>query len=225
MTWARRWAARGKIYFSPAIEHHVTPRGVLRYKLDDISSVYASFSEGYKSGFRNISAPSNALIEPEKLYAYEVGYKLAQQAFALNVAAYYYNYVDMQVGSYHGDIEIVNNAAKSRIYGLDADLRYAFTSHFELTAAADYTHAVYVYFPGAPSYVQCLQVACGLGSFPTETLDLHNSPMQFAPRFTGNIGARYTTPLAGGKIALSGNLGYVARQYYDAAAEYAVRRP
>ena len=38
--------------------------------------------------------------------------------------------------------------------------------------------------------------------------------MQRAPAFTGNVGARYRTDLAGGELQLSGNLYYTSKFFF-----------
>lgn len=200
---------------------NVTPRLVIRYTPDDRSSVYASYTKGYKSGLRNIAALSNELVQPERISAYEVGYKYAARALAFNLSAYYYEYKNLQVASYHGSLAIVNNAADSRIYGVDGDAHYSFNEHFQANIGLAYIDAKYKNFPGAPLYQQCLDVSCGLGTFPNASIDLHNSQMQFAPNFTGNVGALYKTDLAGGRFSLSGNLSYQTKEYFDSAAQFA----
>jgi iron complex outermembrane receptor protein len=43
--------------------------------------------------------------------------------------------------------------------------------------------------------------------------------MQRSPEFTGSVGARYTTDVAGGRLALSGNLYYSSKPYFDPAEQ------
>ena len=68
-----------------------TPRAVIRYQLDDNSNVYASYSKGFKSGLISLASPFNT-VDPEKIDAYEVGYKTARDSWRLDTAAYYYDY-------------------------------------------------------------------------------------------------------------------------------------
>jgi len=55
----------------------VTPRLVLRYTATADSSVYASFSRGYKSPIYNVGGAQSTPVEPESISAYEVGYKFS----------------------------------------------------------------------------------------------------------------------------------------------------
>ena len=43
--------------------------------------------------------------------------------------------------------------------------------------------------------------------------------MQRSPKVTGNLGARYSLDLFGGKLALSGNLYYTSSFFFDSAEE------
>jgi iron complex outermembrane receptor protein len=199
----------------------VTPRAVIRYKPTENSSVYASYTQGYKSALRDISSESNRYISPEKISAYEVGYKIAEPSFSANLSAYYYDYKNLQVETFVGATAVTSNAANSRIYGVEGDFRYAFNRNFEVSAAAAYTDAKYKFFKAAPVFNQCLDPSCGLGTFPSAQMDLHDSPMQFAPKFSGNIGAQYMTNLAGGAFTLYGNISYTAKEYFDNAAQFA----
>lgn len=207
-----------------------TPRAVLRYALDENSNVYASFSRGYKGGIYNLGGDSLAPIKPETISAYEVGYKYAAQSLAFDLATYYYKYNDLQVTSYgiganNVPIAEIANAANSRIYGLDGDVRYEIVRDFEVNASAAYLNAKYVSFPGAPGNAPCFTspAACGAnyGSAPPVVINASGFDMQRAPEFTSSIGARYSMGVAGGRMAFSSNLYYSSRFYEDLADQIA----
>jgi len=207
----------------PITDKTVTPRVVVRYQIDDGSSVYASFNRGYKSALRNLPAADNTLVKPEKMSAYEVGYKYAGRGFSSNVAAYYYDYKNLQVSSYRNALSITNNAATSRIYGVDGDLSYTFSPHFQVSGGAAYTDAKYEKYVNSPIYEQCLDLAaCGaaFGTFPTASATLYDKTMQFAPEFSGHLSAQYTAALLGGELNLSGTLSYASKQYFDSSEQF-----
>ncbi len=201
-----------------------TPRAVLRYAPDENSSIYASYSQGYKGGIYNLGGNSLTPVKPETIRAYEVGYKYAKQALAFDVASYYYNYKDLQVTSYGvgaGNIPIaeVSNAANSRIYGFEGDVRYELFRGFEVNASAAYLNAIYTSFPNAPGNAPCFSspVTCGAnyGMAPPVIINASGFEMQRAPKFTSSVGARYTMGVAGGHLAFSGNLYYTSQFYED----------
>lgn len=222
--------------YVPSISSNTwTPRAVIRFKPSDRSSIYASYTRGYKAALidvggtcqnpTNLPSPSNPTgagfvcnnVQPEKIDAFEVGYKYDDRALSVELSAFYYNYKNLQVSYYLGGQASITNAARSRIYGLDGQIRYRFDDHFELSAGAAWTHARYVEFVGAPIYRQCPGF-CGVAN-PIDTFfvdisqTLRDVPMQRIPEFTGNIAARYTADLGGGKLVLSGNLFYSSKFY------------
>jgi len=81
-----------------------TPMGSIQYRWTDDVMVYASISEGYKSGGFNGRPIDSALVEsfdPEFVTSYEIGIKSewADRRIRLNAAAFFMDYTDMQVNS------------------------------------------------------------------------------------------------------------------------------
>ena len=225
-----------RTYVSPISSDTFTPRAVIRFKPNDRSSIYASYTRGYKAAVIdvggscqnavNLPSPSNPTgagfvcnnVQPEKVDAFEIGYKYDDRALSLELSAFYYNYKNLQVSYFLSGQASIINAAKSHIYGIDGQVRYRFNNHFELSAGAAWTHARYVQFDGAPIYYSCVGApagSCGpLDSFYVDiSQTLRDVTMQRTPEFTGNIAARYTTDLGGGKFVLSGNLFYSSKFY------------
>jgi iron complex outermembrane receptor protein len=202
-----------------------TPRGVVRYQLDDNSNVYASYSKGFKSGLISIAYPFNT-VDPEKIDAYEIGYKTARGRWRLDTAAYYYNYKNLQVSS----LQIINgintavttNAASARIYGSEAQLTAAVVEDFNVSAGVAYTHARYTDFPKA-SYngttpagalaglntTTCVNATPPPASAPC-TQDWTGKQPARAPDWTGNLGADYTLRTGGGTFVFAGNIAYTS---------------
>jgi iron complex outermembrane receptor protein len=176
--------------FDPAFQHpvpgissnHVTPRVVLRYKPTDQSSIYASFTKGYKAAIIDVGGscqdgpPAGNFtcnpVKPESIYAYEVGYKYADRRLSFEVSGFYYDYKNLQVSEFLGNAQaFIINAAKSQIYGLDGEIHYKFGDHVQLNAGGAWTHARYKQFGGqsvngqtvgAPIYATCPTSAAGL---------------------------------------------------------------
>ncbi|MCJ2180224.1 TonB-dependent receptor [Novosphingobium album (ex Hu et al. 2023)] len=216
----------------------LTPRFVVRYKPNDEMSVYASYTQGYKAAILDVGGTCQtppyqcSRVKPEKISAYEVGFKYATHGLSFETAAFYYDYKDLQVSIYRAGTAELVNAAKSEIYGLEGQLNYQVTPAFKLMAGASYVHARYKTFgqvlangevQGAPIYKFCpapagakYADACGPGRtfyVNTDTI-LKNVPMQRTPEFTGFLGANYATDLAGGTFTLSGNLYYTSSYYF-----------
>jgi iron complex outermembrane receptor protein len=214
-------ASTGRVYAPTLKGDKVTPRFVLRYAFDPETSAYASFTRGYKAGIYNLGGDSLVPVEPEKITAYEVGVKHAERRWAANASAYYYDYTNLQVASYgivnNVPISQITNAATSRVYGVEADGRYAVTDSFEVNASAAYTNARYKHFPNAPGFVPVGGPAGG--PIAATVVDAGGLAMQRAPDFTATAGARYTVDLAGGRLALSGTFYHSSEVFFDTAAE------
>lgn len=200
-------------------QNRFTPRLVLRYAPTEQSSVYASYTQGYKAGILDVGGSTGNPVEPEKVNAFEVGFKHGGGGFSFDIAAFYYDYKNLQVSLYRGNppsAQIVN-AASSEIFGLEGQMRYDVTDRFQVNLGAAWTHARYKRFENAPIYVRCPNVAgCGGGtSFYIETgTTLKDVTMQRTPEFTGNFGASYSADLGGGELLLSGNLYYTSKFHF-----------
>lgn len=219
-----------------------TPRAVLRYKLTDDSNVYASYTEGYKAAILDVGGSCQDSfdnfkcnnVQPEDVHAYEVGYKFDDHRIANEVAAFLYNYKNLQVSEFLGGAQAyIVNAAQSRIYGLEDDFHFNPNEHFQVNAGFAWTHARYLRFgsvlangtvDGAPIYASCTfgpGAPCGPtfnGSFDYVTTNtiLHNVHMQHSPDYTATLGPRFSTGQTRlGEFALSGNLYYSSRIYFS----------
>jgi iron complex outermembrane recepter protein len=96
--------------------------------------LYASYSRGVKSGgftaYNTLNPNALTPFTPEKLNAYEAGFKTdaANGALRLNGAVFYYDYTDQQVQSAIFDpatsaiVGRIVNAPKSKIYGAELEL-------------------------------------------------------------------------------------------------------
>src|SRR3546814_16856046 len=65
-----------------------------------------------------------------------------------------YGFQDIQLGSFAlaGSISL-RNAARAAIYGIDVDFEVAPTSRLRLSGSAEWLHARFTSFPGAPAAV------------------------------------------------------------------------
>ena len=199
----------------------LSPRAVVRYQMTPRSNVYASYTQGYKAGTLPGSSFSLVPVRPEKIDAFEVGYKSAGSIVRLNVAAFYYNYKDIQVSIYGpGGRGVFLNAASAKIYGIDGDVNFAVTPDFDITLSGVYMHARYKDFPNAIGYVQDLApLSATYGKFVTLNINANDFPVARTPDFSGSIGASYRVNVGGGKLALNGNLFYTSKFYFDSVKQ------
>jgi len=195
-------------------------RAVARYEISPNSSVYGSFSQGYRSGGLPASGfDAHNPVKPEHIDAFEIGYKLAEGPLRLNLAAFYYNYKDIQVTSYGagGNSQTVN-AGKSHIYGVDADVTFQVTPDFDVTLSGAFTHAEYVDFPNALGRVMVTNpLDANFGQIIAINVNATNTRVERTPRFSGSISANYGLDVAGGRLNLNASLFYTGKYFFDSA--------
>ena len=151
---------------------NIDPYLNLSYDATDDMMVYASYSEGFKSGgfsqrvFPPIIAPFTApagtpdidLIPtflPEFVQTYELGVKFTgmEGKFRLNAAAFYTDYTDMQVQVFTSVAPITKNAGKATIKGFEIDLQMAPADGWFIEAGIGYLDASYSEIDEATTFV------------------------------------------------------------------------
>lgn len=212
----------------------LTPRVVLRYEPDDVTSIYASYTRGYKAGILNVGGLSQLPVEPEEIDAFELGYKFDNRTLAIDLAAFYYDYQNLQFSSFQNGAAQIRNAEASEIMGLEGQFRWRPTDALSLYGGAAWTHAEYQSFENAPYYSFCDPapgatgaIACvpppfgaGAGALTQVLADASGLQMQRSPEWTANIGAAYDTEAGGGLLTLSGNLYYTSEFFFDANEQF-----
>ncbi len=163
-----------------------TPSFNVQYDLGDDTMIYASFSQGFKSG--GFDFESGEDFEEETVDAWEVGVKstLADGSVELNASYFRSEFSDLQVAAWNGTAFETGNAAEATTEGLEVDGRWQITDSLMLWAAAAYLDAKYDNFPGA-TCTAAQQDALG----PTCTQDLSGKDLQFSPEFSGTLNLEY----------------------------------
>lgn len=112
----------------------------LEYAATETMLVFGGASTGFRSGGLSIG-PGGVLdaFDPEKLFAYEAGIKSQwlDRRLTLNGSAFFYDFRDMQVSTStitdDGLIFEIDNAAKARIYGADAEAVIRLSDRFTVS--------------------------------------------------------------------------------------------
>ncbi len=190
--------------YSPETFSKFTPRVSLRYALSETSNIYATYSEGFKSG---ILSGQNPAVDPEQLDAFEIGYKGdISDRLSASAAIYYYDYTDLQVARYDAPVYIYQNAASATITGADFDATWQATDHLRLSAGLSLLDAEYDDFPEAGAY------SWNPTNFttPNESVNIDASgvTMVRAPEVTGFINADFRYPTAVGEFGAFASLYY-----------------
>lgn len=224
----------GEHTFAPDFkDDKLSPRVVVRYKPTVETSVYASFTKGYKSavpdpnGTVDDTYQDGFYLRPEEMDAFEAGFKYATAALSFELAGFWYDYKNLQNSFYETGTAIYSNAARSRIRGIEAALRYEVAPGFQISAAGTYLDAKYREYERAGFFAPVLipdNDGDGIpefAGFDTSTqFDASGLQVQRAPKFSGTFSASYATEVAGGELLLSGNLYHTSKVYFDAAHQF-----
>lgn len=187
-----------KLTWRIALDQRITPNVL----------AYVSYNRGFKSGQYNAVPPSETIVEPEILDAYELGLKtdLFDNHVRLNIAGFYYDYKDLQVTVYHTASAVLDNGAATEIYGMDVDLTANIGSHLTLNVGGTLMHSEFTSYPDAGFFTP-VPASDGGGTLQ-EQRSAKGNKVPYAPDYTFNVGANYAVPLGDGAASLNVNYAY-----------------
>jgi iron complex outermembrane receptor protein len=179
------------------------PKVALQYDLTSDMHAYAQWSVGVKTGgvnFPNGSGTLLPLYQPERLNAYEVGLKsqFFDHLFTANLAAFYYDYKNLQVSVDVPPVGTQINPAKARDYGVEGDFRWNVSRAFTISVSPTLLDAQFLNFTS-------------LDSVTGNLITLNHKTLPYAPHFTLNTSAQYRIDLGGdllSSLTLDGSLLY-----------------
>jgi iron complex outermembrane receptor protein len=206
------WRTTGQVADQSAHWSAWTPRFSIRYRPADNTSIYATYSEGFKSGAFLATVVPQTAVNPEYVKAYEVGFKFAKGRNYFNVAGFYYNYDNLQVSVYQPGAAILQNAATARIYGFEAEGSIAVTDAFNVRAGFAYTDAKYVDFTSA-----VMLVPKPTGGNVQVNGDASGNQLIRSPKVTANVAANYVIPVGTGAVTVNGTASYTSRFFWNAS--------
>lgn len=167
----------------------LSPSLHLQYQWDDNTMIYASISQGYKSGGFNAVGTSDTSFdfEDEEVIGYELGAKsslLGGQA-TVSAAAFYNLYDNLQVSAFEvGSFEITN-AAQAVTQGIEFNGSWNITPDLKLSGAATWLEAYYREFENASCTLDQIN-ALPQGSNCTQ--DLSGEDLAYAPEWNISLG-------------------------------------
>ncbi|WP_162792204.1 TonB-dependent receptor [Novosphingobium sp. P6W] len=127
-----------------ASDDAITGKAGLQYEFSRNAQVYASYTRGYKGQSLgteyNQTFNNNPVVAPEKVNAYEIGFKGATSDGKLRVAAaaFLADYTDLQVQANRSDqstgnfLFVVTNAGKAQTKGVEVEATFQPDDHFSL---------------------------------------------------------------------------------------------
>jgi iron complex outermembrane receptor protein len=196
----------------------VLPKVAVQYDVAPDATAYAQWSLGYKSGGSNLPSGGGDILplyQPETISAWELGLKsqFLDRRVTANLAAFYYRYHGLQVTTDVPPAGTIVQNANANVYGLEAELQWRATDRLTFDLDPTYLHARFDRFSSFDA------------TFLT-TVNLDGKPVERAPDFTLNFGARYRIDLGNtlfSKLYLQGGGLYsstvVLRYYNDAPGQ------
>ncbi|GAA5134975.1 TonB-dependent receptor [Thalassotalea piscium] len=181
----------------------------LTHKLTHTSSIYASFTRGYKSGgynagySTNLSQAQDSEYQAEKLNAYEVGGKLGNLMtdLQLNIAAFYYDYQDQQVFVNVPDnvvpYHVLKNAGDSTIYGAEVEMYYTPTNNLQFNFNVGY-------LPKA-----------NIGRYQKHNISVDDNRLPFSSKWNISGVVVHETQLAGKRLTSQLSFDYQSDFFFD----------
>ncbi|HFB65895.1 MAG TPA: TonB-dependent receptor [Aeromonadales bacterium] len=170
-------------------------RFLTRYRPVDDMMLYASYTQGYKSGgFGTFNLDNNAagdpavgnteitnadgfplnVFGPENIDSYEIGYKDTWFEFAkVDLTAFTYNYTGLQVIVADGGASIVKNVGNVDAWGLEGTLRAPLNDNFDVELSMGYLD----------TEATKLQAICDLA----DVNGCEGRRLFWAPKFTGSL--------------------------------------
>ena len=188
-----------------------TPRVAVNYQMNEEIALYANASKGYKSGgfasfgFEQfgidldgddyVLSPGEGqplAFAPETVNSYEVGMKTRffDNAMQFNVAAFMYNYSDLQLAYFDEGSTLVSNVGEAEGQGLEMDLRFLPSENWDIFLSAAYLNTE---ITDAEDMIAL--GACG---------DCEGKALPFAPEFTAAALVSYLIPVSEGEFFITG---------------------
>ncbi len=230
----------GVLFGTPSTDFHgsatfkkFTPRALLSFKPDRDTTLYASFSQGFKGGGFDprgvgVNAPTSnpsgvpsdsevaafLSFRPEKVNSYEVGYKadLFGRRLYLATDAFYMDYTDVQipgsvacnVGGVQTFCGVVSNAGKARMWGLELEGR---------AKVIDNGGGMGLTFSGSVGYLNAKyqKYVTNIGGVPTDVAKYRK--LQNTPAWTGDASLDWAMPIAGGRLDAIGSISFRSKTY------------
>lgn len=203
----------------------------LQYKLDS-ATLYASYSEAFKSGgwnpLYNAVQPANGLnigdvqtgagdptaFNPEFAETIEVGFKWdPTDNFRLNGAIFSTDYKDLQLTNRVGIVPLLFNAGEAGIDGMELEFTFTPSSKWIVEGSVGYLDGSIE----SPVPIVTREVVDGVITevVATQTVSAGNDT-PYSPDLMANVGVSYILDLDGWSLTPRIDINYVDSQFFDA---------
>ena len=209
-----------------------TPRASIRYEVADRTNVYFAYAQGFRSGAYNNVIPACVAITPscwtpinqETITSYELGFKTAGRRYHLELAAFHYDYKNLQVAATRsiGGVTVVDiaNAPSAKVDGVEGSFDVEPVDNLAVRGGVTWLHARFgngFFFQGT-GVANTGVIGINTNSDPLKTYlnvsqlqDLSGLQMSRAPKWSANLGAEYLIRMGEGGLRFAANLKYTSR--------------
>ncbi len=186
--------------------------------------IYFNWSRGFKSGTAEIgsrrtsAAQVTPFVNPEKVEAFEGGLKYKAGTLQANLAVFYQKLKDAQfqrtfpipVAPFFASA--LENAAQSRAYGAELELRWRPVRGFTVDASVAYLDSKFTKFFSKDPLNAAL---FGPGGSSVPDTNLSGNTTRMSPKWSFNVHPAYKLDMGdSGSLTLAGNLAYRSKQYH-----------
>ncbi len=210
------------IFTGKATNENLSGKGGVQFDVSHNTMAYATYARGYKGPafnvFYNLTATGTNAISPETSNAYEVGLKntLFGGRLVVNLAGYYAKYRNFQANNPDVVAGVVvtrfTNAGTVSTRGGELDLLWRPVTDLSISGGAAYTDAKVDQFRVAPGA-------------PATAIIPPGTPLAFAPKFKGSLGADYRWRTGGAVDVFFGGQGsYQSKQLAQFSPDPVIRR-
>ena len=128
-------------FFFKPIDHPVrketfssfTWRAIIKYDLNDHSSMYAGYSKGHKPNVLQYNSQGiYELIKPETLHSFDAGYRMVSERLMFDVSLYFQLYRDFQSWKWEGMDYLQEGIDRATSYGVELSGKYFWNTHLNI---------------------------------------------------------------------------------------------
>jgi iron complex outermembrane recepter protein len=186
-----------------------------RWRINDTSMVYGRVATGYRPGGPNTAIPGiPRQVDSDSIVSYEAGIKteILDRRALLELAVFYIDWKDIQVGALQGQWSYLTNGGKAKSQGVELSTNYSPLDGLQLGLTTAYTNA---------------ELKDGIPAQSAEA----GEPLPFTPEWGGSFTAEYafavfgdwTARFGGGyryvgarNVSFPGNFQYIRVPSYEA---------
>ncbi len=192
-------------------EQEITPRIAYAHKFTDNFMMYASATNGFKSGGWNARGSSSAALQafaPETIWSYELGMRgdWIDGRLRTNITLFYSDLEDLQTTSATPDGQfLTTNAGGLEVPGIEAEITALPTDNWQIFAALGWQNAEYKDLPGG-----CVTPNANLAAYDA---DCNIAEPKRSPHQTYTLGTSVDFSLGGVTVTPNIMLRYLGSQY------------